>query len=157
MTAPEHDGPLDELDTRILAEIRRRWMSTDPLPDTLIDHILFSVDLNSFDVEVLRLTESNWLAAARGGAHGHMLNFESRDLGLMVMIAVNADGTSRLDGWLAPAALHTIELRCAHGPMSTVSDIDGRFALSPIPTGSAQLVVSRRGAPRQVVTPTFVL
>jgi hypothetical protein len=153
----EARGPLDDLDGRILDGVRELWASADPMPAELIDRIQFSTDLAGIDVEVLRLTEANRMAAARGGDHDRLITFESESLVLMVTIGADPDGTNRMDGWLAPAASHRVELRTTRGLRSTHSDAHGRFAFDSIPAGNAQLVIPLDNGSREVATPTIVL
>jgi hypothetical protein len=155
MTPFDEHGPFDELDARALAEVRELWTMRDPMPPELIDHVLFAIDLDGIDVEVLRLRELNQLAAARGNGHGRMVTLEGRGLTVMLTIAGNPDGTSRVDGWLAPAASHPIELRGITGSVSTVADVRGRFSLNPVPPGSTQVVISLGADGHRAVGPAF--
>ena len=68
---------------------------------------------------------------------------------ITVMVTVSQEGHDgfRLDGWLAPAAALSIELRRSEASVSTSSDEDGRFVFDNVPPGLAQLVLHpTRGA-----------
>ena len=59
----------------------------------------------------------------------------------MIRIDPNADGTVRVDGWLAPPHRCRVEISMADGPVTTEADADGRFAFLSVPRGTARLVV----------------
>ena len=67
----------------------------------------------------------------------------------MIRIDSNADGTVRVDGWLAPPHRCQVEITLADGPITADADVDGRFAFLSVPRGTARLVVrpadNRRG------------
>jgi hypothetical protein len=153
----EADGPLDELDDEILSGIRQYWSSVDPMPAELIDQILFAIDLDTIDVSVLRTTETHLVAAARGDEHTRVITFAGDDLNLMVTVGDNQDGTNRIDGWLAPAAGHRVQLRTAGGPMSTTADASGRFSLARVPSGTVQFVFLVGDGSKLVATRSIAL
>jgi hypothetical protein len=150
------DEPMDELDAAILAGVREYWESVDPVPSMLVDRIRFAIDLENVDVEVLRLTELEKVAAARGDENSRMITFDSRSLTIMIGVGSNADDTYRIDGWLTPPASHPIELRTGERTLDTESDASGRFAFGSVAAGLVQLVV-RREAGQTVTTPAFSL
>jgi hypothetical protein len=149
--------PLDELDERILSGINELWASADPMPASLVDRIQFAVDLENVDVEVLRLTELETVAAARGDELSRLITFDSDHLTIMVRVSANRDGTNRIDGWVTPAASHPIELRTGGGTLAGSSDAAGRFAFGTVPTGLAQFVVRPIGSAQTVTTPAISL
>ncbi|ALG07374.1 hypothetical protein [Kibdelosporangium phytohabitans] len=155
MTAP--DEPLDGLDHAILAGVKDMWRQADPVPADLLDRIKFAIDLETVDLEVMRLTELARPAATRGDEQSRLITFDSETVTIMVSIRQNPDGTIRVDGWLTPAGRHPIELRTAGGTAATVSDEDGRFVLDPVCSGLVQLIVRPTGTTRTVTTPSISL
>jgi hypothetical protein len=118
---------------------------------------------NDRQVEVARLTVAvdGPPAAARGTEHSRTITFDSDSLTIMIRVDANADGTARVDGWLAPPQCRQVDLRAASDTLSAVSDENGRFAFGQVPRGTVQLVV--RAGPdrgldgRAVVTPILIL
>nr|WP_042194569.1 hypothetical protein [Kibdelosporangium sp. MJ126-NF4]CEL21409.1 hypothetical protein [Kibdelosporangium sp. MJ126-NF4]CTQ96024.1 hypothetical protein [Kibdelosporangium sp. MJ126-NF4] len=155
MTSP--DEPLDELDTAILTGIGDLWRRSDPVPTDLLDRIKFAIDLETVDLEVMRLTDMPRPAAARGDEQSRLITFDSESVTIMVGIRQNQDGTIRVDGWLTPAGRHPIELRTAESTTTTVSDEDGRFVLDQVCPGLVQLIVRPSGTTRTVTTPSISL
>jgi hypothetical protein len=164
---PGAAAPLDEVDLAILDDLREMYTAADPMPAGLIDRVQFAIALEDLDVEVFRLAEQPALAATRGTEEEEevcTVTFDSESLTIMVSVTSAEDGTVRLDGWLAPAAPHTIELRTSGTALIAVADDAGRFAISSVPHGLAQLVVEpaadRPASPRAarpVVTPSILL
>ena len=103
------------------------------------------------------------VALARGAPEeSRTITFDSSSLTIMIRIDVNSDGTVRVDGWLAPPQCREIEMTTTAGPLSVISDEQGRFAFDHVPRGTSQLTIrpaapSPGGAQRCVVTPALVL
>jgi hypothetical protein len=158
---PSAQEPLDDSDLGLLAEVRDMFQAADPMPAELPDRIRFFLAFRDLDLEVARLTaEQDELAvAARGTEQSRTITFDSESLTIMIRIDANADGTVRVDGWLAPAQSREIELKCAADPLTVTSDGQGRFAFSRVPRGTAQLVVRPAGpaAGRSVATPALII
>jgi hypothetical protein len=151
------DEPMDDLDELILSGVNELWGSVDPMPADLIDQVLFAIDLDSVDIEVLRLAELE-VVAARGEELSRLITFDGDRLTIMVRVSPNQDGTTRIDGWLTPAASHAIELRTvAGGSLAEVSDAAGRFVFGAVPAGLAQFVVHPTGSEHTVTTPAISL
>jgi len=165
-----HDPePTDE---RMLAGIRSVFESADPVPAGLIDRIRFSVALASLDddldSELARLTVQEAALARGAPEESRTITFDSTSLTIMIRIDANADGTVRVDGWLAPPRRCQVEMTLTDGPVTTDADADGRFAFLRVPKGTARLVVrppeplTGQGQPgpfeiKTVVTPALVL
>jgi hypothetical protein len=149
------DAPLSDLDAAILSGVRHLWETVDPMPPGLVEQIQFAIDLDNIDLEVSRLTELRELAAARTDELARLVTFQSDSLSIMITIEPRADGTTRIDGWLTPAACHEIELRSPARPMSTSADDTGRFSLDSVPAGIVQLIVHVAGNSRRIITPTM--
>jgi hypothetical protein len=160
MTSP--DEPLDERDHTILAGVHDMWRRVDPLPADLLDRVKFAIELQTIelrtaDLDVMRLSEVHEPAAARGDEQSRLITFDSETVTIMVSIKPNPDRTIRVDGWLTPPGSHPIELRTTDGPLTTVSDEDGRFVLDAVPSGLVQLIVRPTGTTRTVTTPSISL
>lgn len=155
MSSP--DEPLDERDDVIMAGVQDMWRRLDPMPVGLLDRIKFAIELETADLEVMRLTEVREPAAARGDEQSRLITFDSESVTIMVSIRRNPDGTIRVDGWLTPAGRHPIELRTSGADVATTSDEDGRFVLDAVPPGLVQLIVRPTGTTRTVTTPSISL
>jgi hypothetical protein len=80
-------------------------------------------------------------AGGRGREESRTVTFDSEHLTIMISITPGGHDLVRLDGWLAPAGRHAVELRTSGGPRTAVADADGRFVIDDVPHGLAQLVV----------------
>jgi hypothetical protein len=162
MTDPREDELLDEVDQEILDHLQRISAATDPPPEGLDELVGFAVRLEDIDREVARLAEATPVGASyRGDEDGvHTLTFEADSRAVIVTVVEQADGTVRLDGWVAPAAALRVELRLheASSSRETQCDAVGGFVFEGVPGGLAQLVVlpAVAGEPT-VVTPAFTL
>jgi hypothetical protein len=160
---PPADGPLDETDLEILAEIRDLFQAADPMPPDLPERIRFSLALQDLEIEVARLVEEDQaMLAVRGPEQSRTITFDSDSLTIMIRIDQNRDGTARVDGWLAPPQRREIEMKTTADTLSAPSDEQGRFAFTRVPRGTAQLVVrpaeqETGGSGRSVVTPALIL
>lgn len=151
----EPDETLTEADLAVLAAMRTMWESADPLPSGLVERTGFALDLDDVDFEVSRPVQPLTPAAARSDELARIVTFESDSLTIMIMFEQCVDGTTRIDGWLTPAACRRIELRCPAGPLSTESDDTGRFSLPAVMPGPVRLVVHDTATSHRVITPTI--
>lgn len=158
------DGPLDGADLAILDDVRAAFSRADPMPAGLPERIKFALLMHNLEDEVARLIEDDSLQpeAVRGEEQSRTITFDSASLTIMIRIESNANGTVRVDGWLAPPERRDIEMRTASETLQAASDEQGRFAFASVPSGAAQLVVRpaqpRPGGPgRSVVTPALIL
>jgi len=164
MTTADPTGagePLDDLDRTILDELRAVYSETEPIPADLLTRVRFAVDLEDIDLELFRLTETRPVGV-RGEQQRRTVTFDSADLSLMVSITEQADSTLLIDGWVAPAGHHQVELRTLGDRCCVVADEHGRFVLTGIRPGLAQFVVDPvpqpgDGRSRSFVTPSIVL
>ncbi|MGH3488639.1 MAG: hypothetical protein ACRDP8_12110 [Actinopolymorphaceae bacterium] len=155
---PDSAEPLDELDADILRTMRRVVGAVDPVPAGLVDRIQFALALDDIDAEMMRLHEESALAGVRGDEATRTVTFDSESLTIMVSIRPSAGDTVRLDGWVAPAAQHRVELRIVGGRRLVTADEQGRFVLDEVPRGLMQMAIRRAsGSPESVVTPSIVL
>lgn len=148
---------LPEDDAALLAALSAVLAAADPVPPGLVDRVRFAIELDDADAELSRLVEMSSLVAARSEEFTRLVTFQSDSLTIMITLEQCADGTTRIDGWLTPAACRRIEVRCPAGPRSTESDDTGRFSLDAVPTGSVRLVVHDPGSTHRVITPTIEL
>lgn len=161
MTDRPHDH-LDDLDEEILAELRAAWTAADPPPADLDARVSFALALSGLDVEVARLQQETYAGSgARAVERTRTITFDCDSLSLMISVSGAGTGV-RVDGWLAPPGRCRVELRTAPaGPdgqdvtYAVEADESGRFVVTGVPHGLAQLVVHTSG--RTVVTPSIVL
>jgi hypothetical protein len=129
-------------DADLFAELRAMWEDSDPVPEGLVERVTFAIGLDDLDSEMMRLTEEVLMpAGARGAEHVRTITFGGESITVMVTVSQEGEGAFRLDGWLAPAAALSIELRRADGSVATSSDEDGRFVFEDVQPGLAQLVL----------------
>jgi hypothetical protein len=128
-------------DERVLAMIRSMYESADPVPADLVDRIRFSVALAGLEYELARLSVEEAGLARGASEESRTITFDSSSLTIMIRIDSNADGTVRVDGWVAPPQRCQVEITLADGAVTTDADADGRFAFPSVPRGTARLVV----------------
>ncbi|GAA2514457.1 hypothetical protein [Pilimelia columellifera] len=154
-------------DRALLDQLKGMWEATDPSPADLAERVLFTLQLEDLEVELMKLTDMPVLAGARGAEATTTITFNSPTLTVMLTVSgdrIDDDGQQlrRVDGWIAPAAALRVELRSASGSQRTTADADGRFSLDAVPGGLAQLRIEPTdGAAvalgRPVVTPAVQL
>ena len=159
-------------DGHLVTMIRTMFEAADPVPAGLVDRIRLSVALaglnGDVDSELARLTVHEAALARSAPEESRTITFDSSSLTIMIRIDSNADGTVRVDGWLAPPHRCRVEISMADGPVTTDADADGRFAFLSVPRGTARLVVRQQGQSagegqpgpfgiKTVVTPALVL
>jgi hypothetical protein len=165
--SPDPDGPLDDVDAAILAQLRDMHGTLDPPPPALAEQVCFALELEDIDAEVARLQEETLIGSgARSSSRSVTLTFETVSLSVLVSITELGDQQVRLDGWLAPPGAEQVELRHAPGPAerrvtvrSARPDAAGRFVFDGLHPGLAQLRIHPGGEPagRTVITPSFRL
>ena len=144
-------------DDALLVAVAAMLDAADPMPPGLVDRVRFAIELDDVDAELSRLVEMSSLVAARSEEFTRLVTFQGDTLTIMVTLEQGADGTTRIDGWLTPAACRRVEVRCPAGPRSTESDDTGRFSLDAVPAGTVRLVVHDPGGTHRVITPTIEL
>jgi hypothetical protein len=133
---------LSRSDAELLDQLQAMWESRDPVPEGLVERVTFAIGLDDLDVEMMRLTEEVLVpAGARGAEHVRTITFGGESITVMVTVSQEGHEAFRLDGWLAPAAALSIELRRSDGSVTTSSDEGGRFVFEEVPAGLAQLVL----------------
>ncbi len=156
-------------DEGVLALIRSVFEAVDPVPDGLVERLRFSVALAAMEGELARMTETEPALARGAPEESRTITFDSSSLTIMIRIDSNADGTARLDGWLAPPQRCRVELTAAGAAVTADADEQGRFVFASVPRGAARLVVrwpetetgprgpGPFGTKKTVVTPAIVL
>ncbi len=159
------DGPIDDLDERLLAELADVLDRLDPVPAGLVERARFAVALEEVDVEVAQLLQTSAdragdLAGIRGATTDHALTMTFAAHSVTVTIAVTevARERFRVDGWLTGGADVDVTLRLPGSELHQHVSDDGRFVFDDVPAGMVQLVVARAaGDEPSVVTPVFEL
>ncbi len=156
-------------DAELIATIREVFKLIDPMPQDLPERIRFSLALRDIDVEIARLgSEADELVvAARGTEESRTITFDSDSLTIMVRIDFNADGSVRVDGWLAPPDARSVEMRMTDTSITVAADEMGRFVFHSVPRGTVRVVVrapaclsgsdGRRDGVKSVITPALIL
>jgi hypothetical protein len=167
---PSSGEPSDE---RVLAKIKALFEAVDPAPPDLAERVRFAVALADLEAEAARLVEEAAFepALTRGTAEeSRTITFDSTELTIMIRIDANADGTVRVDGWLAPPRPCRVEVSLPDGALAVEADADGRFAFPSVPRGTVRFVVrppaqhahaasdsSGNARMKTVITPALVL
>jgi hypothetical protein len=131
-------------DESVLAKIKALFEAVDPAPPDLAERVRFAVALADLEAEAARLVEEAAFepALTRGTAEeSRIITFDSSELTIMIRIDANADGTVRVDGWLAPPRACRIEVSLPDGALAVEADADGRFAFPSVPRGTVRFVV----------------
>lgn len=138
----------DSPDDQLLDRLRDAWLRADPVPATLAERALFAVRLEGLDAELAALVDSLALVGARSATRPdetpqlvRTVTFSSDSLTATVTLSDAAAGTTRLDGWLAPAEALRVEVRRQDRAGTEVfADADGRFVVDGLVRGLVQLV-----------------
>lgn len=154
-------GSIDETDQELLRRLSGLYAETDPVAVGLIERLQFGVTLNALHAEIAELQRMDDLIGARGGEATQVqtVTFTSSNLTTMVTISQLGADRVRIDGWAAPGAGISVELRVAGGVQHMVGDADGRFVLEDVPRGLAQFVLRavEDSARPPVITPPIEL
>ena len=143
-THPADHGYGEPGDESVLAKIKALFEAVDPAPPDLVERVRFAVALADLEAEAARLVEEAAFepALTRGTSEeSRTITFDSTELTIMIRIDANADGTVRVDGWLAPARACRIEVSLHDGALAVEADADGRFAFPSVPRGTVRFVV----------------
>jgi len=152
--------PLDARDGALMDRIAALYSQADPVPPHLVDELIFGISLDAMHAELAELVAPEMATAARGAGAAQptevkTLTFSSDSLTTMVTISPSGPDRVRIDGWAAPGAGASVELR--QGAVSTfaTADEDGRFVFENVPHGMTRFVVRPADADAHppVVTP----
>ncbi len=150
-------GPLDAADEALLAGIATLYAAVDPVPAGLVDRLSFAISLDALNTELAELVAQPVASSARasGASEVTTLTFTAESLTTMVTVSPAADGRVRIDGWAAPGAGATVELRQPDRSWTVTADEDGRFVFDSVPSGLTRFVVRPVGGNDQsvVITP----
>jgi hypothetical protein len=151
--------PLDSRDGIVMQRMAALYDSIDPVPDDLVDRLLFGISLDAMHAELAELQAIPVGAfAARGNeqtSEVKTLTFTSDSLTTMVTISPAGPDRVRIDGWCAPGGEVLVELRQGAVSQHTEADADGRFVFEEVPHGMTRFVVRapEPGTHPPVVTP----
>ena len=134
-------------DDDLLGDVRDLFEVIDPMPADLPDRIRQSLLFRGFGAELARLTsaEGELALAARGSEQSRVVTFDSDSLTIMIRVDSNADGSVRVDGWLAPPQAHRVEMHMADTTITVIADSLGRFVFHDVAPGTARLIVRPTG------------
>lgn len=151
-------GEIDEVDVDLMRQTAAIFDALDPVPDGLVDRINFGLTLEALHAEIAELQRSASLVGVRAEADSAVesITFTSSSLTTMITITPTSGDRVRVDGWIAPGGVVSVELRARTETRETSSDEDGRFVFEDVPRGLAQLVLRPAGDDsRPVVTPAI--
>jgi hypothetical protein len=136
-------GEIDDLDIANLRHMAHLYDALDPVPAGLVDRIQFGITLEALHAEIAELQRNSDLVGVRGeeATETQTITFTSVALTAMVTIGVLSADRVRLDGWVAPGAGVSVELRIGSDVLRTECDGDGRFVFDEVPRGLAQFVL----------------
>lgn len=161
---PEHEfilaaEPLDDVDARLLAELRDVHAHVDPMPGDLLDRIKFAMSVASLEAEVAEIVSTQHLAAVRGTDYDRADTVTFAGDGLSVMVSIESTGTSTADivGWVSEGGVE-VELRERGRTRTTTADEDGRFVFGRVERGLVNFVLRRPDpAAPPIITPAIEL
>lgn len=158
------EQPLDAADRALLRSLAAAFTATDGVPAGLVERLIFDVTVDDLHAEIARLERIDSLAGARAepGEGTQTVTFTSQRLTTMVTISRASAGRVRIDGWLAPGGIRSVELEMVDSTVRTQSDENGRFAFDDVGPGPARFVIADPAAgahetERVVVTPSLDL
>lgn len=128
-------------DVTLLRAVHDMWDVLDPAPADLADRVLFTLQLEDLEFELMRLHDTLAPLGARGPETASTVTFAAESLTVMVTVTESGPHRRRLDGWLAPGAALRVELRTPRGVQETQADADGRFAFAEVPAGLVQIMI----------------
>ncbi|GGC08909.1 hypothetical protein [Cellulomonas carbonis] len=141
----------DDADEALLAPLRAMWRRRDPVPDGLVTSVLVALASEGLDEEYELLTLTGDAARLEGvrapagddGGAGapRTLTFTAGPVTVMLRVSPLDHGRRRVDGWVSPAGVHAVRLRCGADDVRTTSSAAGRFEVADVPSGVATLWV----------------
>lgn len=142
-------------DALLVGRLRTMWEALDPPPPDLPERMVFAVQLERIDAEVMRLSDE-LLEPVRGQDRARTLTFTSDSVSVMVTVTPQARNRVRIDGWVVPTSGGRLEVRRSDGRLDEGAvDLDGRFAVAGLQPGLVQLVYHPGSGhpPRPVAAP----
>lgn len=138
------DPPLDAYDDLIMSRIAALYELIDPVPGDLTERLQFAITLDALNVEIAELQRLPEPNAARGDEQSSevkTLTFTSDSLTTMVALSPDGPDRVRIDGWVAPSAGVSVELRQGLLCWHATADSDGRFVFADVAHGLTRFVV----------------
>lgn len=156
----------------LLQVVRDVYEAHDPVPDGLVARMQEVAALEAagpevdLDLELMLLVESSReLAGTRSVGTGttYTLRFVHGDVDLLVRVAADGAGGTRVDGWIVPPEPMTVVALLGSAgavpdeqAMTAEVSESGRFELSGLPAGLLRLRLEPHAADRVAfATPTF--
>lgn len=153
------DAPLDLADEKVLSALGAVVTTLDPVPEGLVDRVLFAMTLESLHVETMELRRigvpESVLRGDEAPVEAQTITFTSADLSVMISLSP-ADGDVRVDGWISEPGVRSVELHRLGAQDETRTDAEGRFVFARVPHGQVSLVI-RDGDRSPVSTPVIEL
>jgi hypothetical protein len=153
-------GPLDDVDTHLLDQLRHLHEVLDPPPADLVDRIKFAMSVAALEAEVAEIVSSATLETVRGTEYDRADTVTFASDGLSVMVSIEHGLTTRVDivGWVTETEVE-VELRERGRTRTTEVDADGRFTFAGVERGLVNFVVRRRSNPAAppIITPAIEL
>jgi hypothetical protein len=152
-------GQIDADDLRVLEQMANLYESLDPVPGNLVERIQFGITLDALHAEIAVLQRAGGLVGARSDDTTSALTvtFTSANLTTMVTVTPTSADRARIDGWVAPGAGVSVELRVVGDSLHATADADGRFVFDDVPRGLAQFLLRSPEASGHapVITPSI--
>lgn len=153
-------GPLDDLDTLVLQQVRHLHEVLDPPPADLADRIKFAMSVAALEAEIAEIVSSATLETVRGTEYDRADTVTFASDGLSVMVSIEHGATTKVDivGWVSEPEVE-VELRERGRTRSATADAEGRFTFSGVERGLVSFVL-RRGAGSSsppIITPAIEL
>lgn len=153
--------PIDAVDVENLSRVATMFSALDPVPPDLVERLQFAISLDALNAELAELHQLDELAmSARTEQSGAVRTLTFNSDSATTMITVSDDGPERvrIDGWCAPGAGATIELRQVGASAEVAADEDGRFVFADVAHGLTRFVIRLADSDRNsIVTPAVEL
>jgi hypothetical protein len=135
----------DAVDSAVLDWVQDLYAKTDPVPQDLLARVDFAMDPLGPDDTVALLQDDLFEAVGVRGTsasaeHSRTVTFDSESLTIVIQASPSGEAL-RVDGWLAPPAVHRVRLRAGERELQTESDELGGFVLTQVPHGLVQVIV----------------
>ena len=152
------DDALDLGDEQVLTALGSCVEAVDPVPEGLVDRVLFAMTLESLHVETMevrRIGIPETALRSEEPVEAQTITFTSADLSVMISLSP-ADSEVRVDGWISEPGVRSVELHRLGAQDRTETDGEGRFVFARVPHGQVSLVI-RDGDRSPVSTPVIEL
>lgn len=142
---PAETFEFDAVDSTVLDWVQDLYAKTDPVPQDLLARVDFAMDPLGPDDEVALLQDDLFEAVGvrstnTSAEHSRTVTFDSESLTIVIQASPSGEAV-RVDGWLAPPAVHRVRLRAGERELQTESDELGGFVLTQVPHGLVQVIV----------------